>query len=134
MINYILQYILLFAPFLVHLIHDTPKINSGKTPKHGLNLMIMIAGAIVISLTLQFWAKPEVNPLQYLFLACMIHFAFFNYSLNLLTGKKFFHFGDGPVDRFCKWIISRINLMGYLFVQALLLVIAFFFYHHPNGY
>lgn len=134
--NATLQILLLFTPFLLHLIHDVRQINGGTSPKHGRNLAILVVLSLGIGYSIHFWALPKVGILQYVFLAGAIHFAFFNYSLNFFRKprKPFFYFGTGPFDSVCKIVISRVNLMGYLFLQAFLLVVAYMTYRFPYGH
>lgn len=134
--NYILQYLLIFTPFLLHLVHDTRQINRGTSPKHGRNLAILIVFSLIVGYTMRYWTEPRVGILQYLFFAGTVHLAFFNYSLNFfrVPRKPFFYLGSGPFDEALKFVASRIGWLGLLFVQFFLLFAGFMFYHYPTGY
>jgi len=109
------------------MIHDLYYIiRKRKHPNKHVGVVIRVVVSVIASLwylsTVQKMPVTlgPVTSLAYCLILCWaFHFSFFNYTMNIIRGKKLFHLNDGPVDSFEKrmfppevWLIVRIVVLG----------------------
>lgn len=131
-LNYLLQYVFLVMPLAAHLAHDAPQIRRNSIPEHKKNAYLLLVITTVLGLQLSIWARPHIHFWQYALYAGAIHFAFFNYILNLLRvpPKPLTYLGNGFFD----FALKLLTPWPALLAQLILLFAGFSVYHHINWF
>lgn len=124
--------VLILLPLIVKLTLDGYRILVEKEEvNHGKSLTLAVAVGIVISYVV--W---RIEPVQYYFqpalLSWSVFWAFFDTTLNLITGKKWSYIDaniqSGGIHSTSDKVYAMVGILGVLFAKAWFLALGLFVY------